>query len=165
MSVSFFLYFFFAALPWRAWQVPLLGKKQKQSPSPDRPQPRAAGALVHPRPPFQRILVLVSPVGAVGLGLRLRLRRGVLVLARALIVKASPVLWIVRRFLPLSAVVEGSAPASGSRPQPPPPPHRRGGINCLANLMSIVRVVGGEQRASSAASLPSGGRPPGHGVY
>jgi hypothetical protein len=30
---------------------------------------------------------------------------------------------------------------------------------------SIVRVVGGEQRASGAASLPSGERSPSHGVY
>ena len=35
-----------------------------------------------------------------------------MVLARALVVKAAPVLWIVRRFLPLSAGVEGSAPGS-----------------------------------------------------
>jgi hypothetical protein len=32
------------------------------------------------------------------------------VLARALVVKAAPVLWIVRRFLPLPAGVESSAP-------------------------------------------------------
>jgi hypothetical protein len=29
----------------------------------------------------------------------------------------------------------------------------------------VVRVVGGEQRASGAASLPSGERTPSHGVY
>ena len=55
------------------------------------------------------------------------------VLARALVVKAAPVLWIVRRFLPLSAGVEISAPGS-----PYLLSYRHLGLICAAHLLQLL---------------------------
>ena len=100
-----------------------LGKKQ----SPDRPRVSQRLSCTHGRPfNGSPSAILVSPVGAVGLCN--------VVLARALVVKAAPVLWIVRRFLPLSAGVENSAPGS-----PYSLSYHHLGLICAAHLLQCSR--------------------------